>query len=102
MAQPRGADRLQKISKRKEIPFMNPKIYIGYLFAFISGLTLGALTALLLAPTSGEELRGQIRVKADASGQQIKTNVGQARQWVTDETGKLRKSQPGGQAPDIQ
>jgi gas vesicle protein len=81
---------------------MNPKIYVGYLFAFISGLTLGALTALLLAPTSGEELRGQIRVKADASGQQLKADYGQARQWVTDETGKLRKGKQAGEVTDTQ
>jgi len=81
---------------------MNPKIFIGYLFAFLSGLTLGALTGLLLAPTSGEELRGQIRVKADASSQQIKANVGQARQWVTDETAKLQKGKQAGETSDNQ
>jgi len=81
---------------------MNQRIFVGYLFAFLSGLTLGALTALLLAPTSGEELRSQIRVKADASGQQIKADYDQARQWITDETGKLQKGKQAGGAPEIQ
>jgi gas vesicle protein len=81
---------------------MNTRIFIGYLFAFVSGLMLGAITALMLAPSSGEELRGQIRVKADASGQQIKAGYDQARQWVTDETGKLRRDKPAGESPEIQ
>jgi gas vesicle protein len=90
------------ISNNKENLQMNPKIFVGYILAFVSGLTLGALTALLLAPTSGEELRGQIQVKAGASGQQIKANYDQARQWVTDETGKLRKDKQTEEEAEVQ
>ncbi len=78
---------------------MNPRIYFGYLFAFLGGLAIGALTALLLAPTTGEELRGQIQVRADASSQQLKANYDQARQWVTDGTGKLLRSKPAEETP---
>jgi len=70
---------------------MEPREFIGYTFAFASGLVIGVLATLLLAPVSGEEMRTQIRERADASGQQIKASYGQGRQWVTDQTGKLRK-----------
>jgi gas vesicle protein len=90
------------ISDKKENLQMNPKIFVGYILAFVSGLTLGALTALLLAPTTGEELRSQIQLKADASSEQIKANYDQARQWVTDETGKLRKGKQAGEDAENQ
>ena len=70
---------------------MDTKNFLGYLFTFLSGLAIGALGALLLAPASGAETRSQIREKADASGQQIKAGYEQSRQWVTDQTGKLHK-----------
>ena len=36
------------------------------LFGFLIGVIVGGVAALLLAPTSGEELRRQIQVEADA------------------------------------
>ena len=36
------------------------------LFSFLIGVIVGGVAALLLAPTSGEELRRQIQVEADA------------------------------------
>ena len=41
----------------------------GFL-SFIAGALFGAVIALLYAPTSGEELRTQIRTEADAKLQQ--------------------------------
>ena len=35
------------------------------IFSFFAGLAVGAAIALLYAPTSGEELRGQIRQEVD-------------------------------------
>ena len=40
-------------------------------FSFIAGAVFGAVIALLYAPTSGEELRAQIRDEADARLQQV-------------------------------
>jgi gas vesicle protein len=39
------------------------KFFLG----FLSGIMVGAVAGLLFAPTSGEELRGQIRTEADAA-----------------------------------
>jgi gas vesicle protein len=36
-----------------------------YLLSFLSGVFVGAAVALLYAPKSGEELRGQIRTQAE-------------------------------------
>jgi len=40
--------------------------FLGFLFGTIMGALVGATLALLLAPESGEELRGQIRQRFDA------------------------------------
>ena len=37
-----------------------------YVISFLSGVVVGAAIALLLAPTSGEELRTNIKTQADA------------------------------------
>jgi gas vesicle protein len=71
----------------------NDKI-IGFAIAFMGGVAVGVLAALLLAPASGAETRSQILVKANASGQQIKAGYAQSRQWVTDQAGRLNKTTP--------
>lgn len=38
---------------------------VSTIFSFLLGAAVGAAVALLYAPTSGEELRGQIRTEAD-------------------------------------
>ena len=39
------------------------KFFLG----FLGGIMVGAVAGLLFAPSSGEELRGQIRTEADAA-----------------------------------
>ena len=39
------------------------KFFIG----FLGGIMVGAVVGMLFAPSSGEELRGQIRTEADAA-----------------------------------
>jgi gas vesicle protein len=46
--------------------------------SFLVGATFGAVIALLYAPTSGEELRGQIRDEADVKWQQASTEWNKA------------------------
>jgi gas vesicle protein len=46
--------------------------------SFLVGATFGAVIALLYAPTSGEELRGQIRTEADVRYQQASTEWNKA------------------------
>lgn len=41
-------------------------ISMKQLFAFIAGVLVGGIVALLMAPMSGEELRRQIQAEADA------------------------------------
>ena len=41
------------------------------ILSFLMGAVVGAVVALLYAPTSGEELRGQIRSEADARVEQL-------------------------------
>lgn len=38
-----------------------------YIVAFVAGVVVGAVAAMLLAPASGEELRTKIRDQAQAS-----------------------------------
>ena len=70
---------------------MKTDLVLGLGIGFVAGVLVGGLTALLLAPSSGEELRGQIKDKAVASGQYLKDTYDDASEWVVDQTGKLRK-----------
>jgi gas vesicle protein len=78
----------------KEENRMKTDLILGLGVGFFAGVLVGGVTALLLAPESGEELRGQIREKAGEGGQYIKDSYGQASDWVVDQTGKLRKVKP--------
>lgn len=46
-----------------------------YLIGFLAGTAFGAAIALLYAPMSGDELRGEIRREADARYHQMQTQV---------------------------
>jgi gas vesicle protein len=43
----------------------------GYMYAFLGGAAIGAVTALLLAPQSGRESREQIRAYARRTGEYL-------------------------------
>lgn len=73
---------------------MKTDLILGLSIGFFTGVLVGGVAALLLAPESGEELRGQIRVKAGEGTQYIKDSYGQASDWVVDQTGRLRKVKP--------
>lgn len=45
------------------------------LFSFVMGAVFGAVVALLYAPTSGEELRAQIREEADTRWKQASAEI---------------------------
>lgn len=78
---------------------MNKDLLLGLGIGFFGGVLVGGLTALLLAPVSGEEMRGEIRDRAVESGHYIKKSYGQASDWVVDQTGKLRKVSSAEDAP---
>ena len=46
--------------------------------SFLTGMAVGAVVALLYAPTSGEELRSQIREEADTRWQMVTTEFDKA------------------------
>ena len=73
---------------------MRDDLLLGLGIGFVAGVVVGGVTALLLAPVSGEEMRGEIRDRAVASGQYLKESYGQASEWVVDQSGRLRKVAP--------
>jgi gas vesicle protein len=52
--------------------------------SFLSGAVFGAIIALLYAPTSGEELRGQIRDEVDVRWQQASEELDKALENVQE------------------
>lgn len=61
------------------------------LLAFLIGGAVGAGIALLYAPASGTETRKRIREGADGAGDWAKDRYQDARDKVTDSTGKVRQ-----------
>lgn len=74
----------------------NRKQTNGFLLGAIAGGVIGSVTALLLAPKAGKELRQDISARAQKVGQTTAKVAGQ----VTDTTGRIAK-QIGEQAVQI-
>jgi len=47
----------------------------GTIFTFILGVSIGAVTALLLAPKAGEELRGDIATGVSAGVSHVRRRI---------------------------
>jgi gas vesicle protein len=67
-------------------------------FNFIAGATLGALVgasvAILLAPTSGEELQTQIKSQVDQIQLEVKTAASNRRSELENQLSTLREPRP--------
>ena len=67
-------------------------------FNFIAGATLGALvgaaTAILLAPTSGDELQAQIKSQVEEIQLEVKTAASNRRAELEDQLSTLREPRP--------
>lgn len=67
-------------------------------FNFIAGATLGALVgasvAILLAPTSGEELQAQIKAQVDQIQLEVKTAATTRRAELENQLSTLREPRP--------
>ena len=67
-------------------------------FNFVAGATLGALvgaaTALLLAPVSGEELQAQIRDQVEQIQLEVKTAASERRAELEEQLATLREPRP--------
>ena len=70
---------------------------IGFLAGFVIGALTGAVVALLFAPESGEELRGEIEARGSELRDQgrivISDNVRKAQQAVQDAQSRLSKAE---------
>jgi gas vesicle protein len=56
----------------------------GLLIGFLAGGTVGAILALLYAPKSGKELRGDIKVKADEYLDEAEKYIAEAKDKAKD------------------
>ena len=67
-------------------------------FNFIAGATIGALVgasvAILLAPTSGEELQAQIKSQVDQIQLEVKTAATNRRSELENQLSTLREPRP--------
>ena len=50
------------------------------IISFFAGLLVGAILALVLAPTSGEELRSEIRLRAESQWNDLNETINEMRQ----------------------
>jgi gas vesicle protein len=51
--------------------------------SFLAGAVVGAVVALVLAPTSGEELRTEIRLRAETQWNDLNRTIHEMRQATT-------------------
>jgi gas vesicle protein len=75
--------------------FMNR--YLSFLVGGIIGGLVGATFAILLAPASGEELRGQLRQRAITLQDEVKTAAAQRRAELEEQLAALKAPPQGGQ-----
>jgi gas vesicle protein len=71
--------------------------YLSFLVGGIIGGLVGATFAILLAPASGEELRGQIRQRAITLQDDVKTAAAQRRAELEEQLAALKAPPQGGQ-----
>jgi len=62
------------------------------LIIFIAGVAVGASVALLLAPESGEELRAEIRTKADEELLKLQGTMARTNERLNQLEAELRQS----------
>jgi len=68
--------------------------FFGFVFGGLVGAAIGAGVALLFAPESGEELRGQIRDRADNLVGEVKVAANTRRAQLQDRLYALRHPTP--------
>jgi len=85
-----------------EKPFVsersNKEAEMNKFFNFIAGATLGALVgasvAILLAPTSGDELQAQIKAQVEQIQLEVKTAASNRRSELENQLSTLREPRP--------
>ncbi|HJS30140.1 MAG TPA: YtxH domain-containing protein [Anaerolineales bacterium] len=53
------------------------------IISFAAGVLVGGILALVLAPTSGEELRSEIRLRAESQWNELNRTIQEMRQATT-------------------
>jgi gas vesicle protein len=71
--------------------------YLSFLVGGMIGGLVGATFAILFAPASGEELRGQIRQRAITLQEEVKTAAAQRRAELEEQLAALKAPPQGGQ-----
>ena len=64
------------------------------------GVAIGAVLALLFAPTNGEELRTRVGQEATAERQIVQAGYEKARHQVQERIDKIQHQQPAESSPD--
>jgi gas vesicle protein len=64
--------------------------YFGFLAGAMLGALVGSTLALLLAPASGEELRGQIRERKDYISSEVQRAANERRAELEQQLAELR------------
>jgi gas vesicle protein len=66
---------------------------MSFMSGILSGAAVGAIAAILLAPTSGKEMIGGIQGRADQMVDNLKTAVEQERQRLESELASLKRGE---------
>ncbi len=67
--------------------------FFSFLIGFAVGALIGSGAAILLAPSSGEELRSQARSRVDQAVGEVKSAVEQERQRLEAELEALKRGE---------
>ena len=67
--------------------------FFSFLAGIFSGLLVGAVSALLLAPMSGDELRSEAQARGNKLVEDIKSAVAEERQRLEEELEALKRGE---------
>jgi gas vesicle protein len=77
-----------------QIQEKNMRRMFGFLIGILVGWLVGATLALLLAPESGEKLRGQLRTRSAGFASEVKSAAETRRKHLEDHLATLQASRP--------
>ena len=67
--------------------------FISFLSGILSGALVGAVVAILFAPTSGKEMIGDIQGRADRLVDEFRSTIERERQRLEDELASLKRGE---------
>ena len=73
-----------------------------FITSFLLGASIGAIAALLLAPSSGEELRSNIKTQTDVQAARAREEWQKAVQGLQEQVNKLNREQKQQAAPPVE